>query len=131
MVIYVDTSAAIKTIVEEPESAALTAEMAAALDAGDVLVSSWLLHTELHCAAARHPRNVPLASVVTVLGVLGLADLSRSDLVTAGGLAGGLRSHDAIHLAVAIRVGAHAMATYDPELANAAVAVGMTLLQPA
>lgn len=129
--IYVDTSAAIKTIVDEPESPALTAALTEALDSGDVVVSSWLLHTELHCAASRHPREVPVASVNTVLAAIGLADLSRSDLVTAGGLGGGLRTHDAIHLAVAIRVGAHAMATYDRELAEAAVSAGMTLLQPA
>lgn len=131
MVIYVDTSAAIKTIVDEPESAALSKVLVDALERGATLVSSWLLHAELHCAASRHPREVPAASVATILGALGLADLTRSDLVTAGSLGGRLRSHDAIHLAVAIRLGAHAMSTYDGELADAALSAGMTLLQPA
>lgn len=131
MVIYVDTSAAIKTIVDEPESAALTSALADSLDAGDLLISSWLLHTELHCAASRHPDHVSAASVATALRAVGLVDLTRADLVTAGGLGGRLRSHDAIHLAVAIRLGADAMATYDQALGDAAVGAGMTLVQPA
>jgi predicted nucleic acid-binding protein len=131
MVMYVDTSAAIKVIVEEPESAALVEALAGAAESGDLLLSSWLLHTELHCAASRHPDAVSKASVTSALSAIALVDLTRADLVTAGGLGGGLRSHDAIHLAVAIRVGADAMVTYDRELAEAAIAAGMTLLQPA
>jgi predicted nucleic acid-binding protein len=65
------------------------------------------------------------------LSAFALVDLRGADLVTAGGRGGGLRRHDAIHLAVAIRVGADAMVTYDRELAEAAIAAGMTLLQPA
>jgi len=130
VVIYVDTSAAVKTIVDEAESAALTEVLAGALDGGDVLIASWLLHTELHCAAARHPEAVSSAAVNTTLSTLDLVDLTRADLVTAGGLGGRLRSHDAIHLAVAIRVGADAMATYDAQLAAAATAAGMALIQP-
>lgn len=51
---YVDTSAAMKLVVEEPESAAL----ADALSTDRQLVASWLLHTEMHCAAGRHPQAV-------------------------------------------------------------------------
>jgi len=41
-----------------------------------------------------------------------------------------LRSNDAIHLAVALRVGADAMLSYDDELANAAAATGLSVQQP-
>lgn len=51
IVAYLDTSAAMKLLVEEPESDALLSY----LMAGRRLVSSWLLHTDLRCAAGRHP----------------------------------------------------------------------------
>ena len=130
MVIYVDTSAAMKTLLDEPESEALTTALADALDAGDVLISSWLLHTELHCAVSRHQVAVPPAALETVLSAINLVDLTRADLVTAGQLEGRLRSHDAIHLAVAIRLEVDAMATYGDELAAAASAAGMAIVSP-
>lgn len=48
------------------------------------LVASWLLHTELHCAASRHPDDVDAASVGLVLDVITLVDITRGDLLTAG-----------------------------------------------
>jgi predicted nucleic acid-binding protein len=42
-----------------------------------------------------------------------------------------LRSNDAIHLAVAIRLGVDELATYDGELTDAARAAGLTVLAPA
>jgi predicted nucleic acid-binding protein len=94
------------------------------------LVASWLLHTELHCAANRHPDEVDLDSVGIVLDTVALIDLARGDLVTAGTLPGRLRSNAAIHLAVALRVGAHEMITYDSHLAAAAEKAGVVAVQP-
>lgn len=124
--IYLDTSAAMKLIVEETESAALAERLA-----GEQLVASWLLHTELHWASRRHPKAVPVSSVTAVLESVDLVDLTRGDLLVAGGLAGALRSHDAIHLAAALRLEAGSMATYDEELASAAQGAGLALVQPA
>src|SRR4051794_13404302 len=50
-------------------------------------------------------------------GHLTLVDLTRGDLLTAGALPGRLRSDDAVHLAVALRVGVDAILTYDSALA--------------
>ena len=50
---YLDTSAAMKLVLDEPQSEVLTAELAGWEDRR--LVSSSLLHTEVHCAAGRHP----------------------------------------------------------------------------
>lgn len=122
---YVDTSAAMKLIVDEPESAAL----AEVLATDRRLVASWLLHTELHCAAGRHPRDVRLADVQTVLDTINLVDLTRGDMLAAGTHAP-LRSNDAIHLAVAIRLGSDEMVTYDAELADAGNAAGLLILAP-
>ena len=129
MICYLDTSAAMKLLVEEAESAALTTYLQSADDERQ-LVSSWLLHTELHCAANRHPDDVDLTSVGIVLDVVSLIDLTRGDLLTAGTLSGRLRSNDALHLAVALRVGADELVTYDTELVAAAVAAGIVAVQP-
>lgn len=124
---YLDTSAAMKLIVEEPESDALSRELTSG--EGRRLIASWLVHTELHCAAGRHPDAVEAAAVKAVLDVLNLVDLTRGDLLAAGTHAP-LRSNDAVHLAVALRVGCEEMVTYDEELATAAGAAGLSVLSP-
>lgn len=127
MIIYFDTSAAMKLVVQEPESEALLAF----LRSDDVrLASSWLLHTELHCAAGRRPNLVNLTSISIVLDTVVLVDLTRGDLLTAASLPGGLRSNDAIHLATALRLGVTQLLTYDRELATAANGAGLAVLQP-
>jgi predicted nucleic acid-binding protein len=116
-----------KLVVDEPQSAALTEELVARDDRR--LVSSWLLHTEMHCAAGRHPRDVDIEAVRAVLDSVNLIDLTRGDLLAAGTHAP-LRSNDAIHLAVALRVGADEIVTYDAELAERATAAGLPVLSP-
>ena len=56
--------------------------------------------------------------------------VERGDLLTAGTLPGRLRSNDAIHVAVALRVGADETITCDRELEAAAVAAGLSAAQP-
>ncbi len=123
---YLDTSAAIKLIVEEAESATLAETLSSSPYR---LVSSWLLHTEMHCAAGRHPQDVDLESVRAVLDTVNLVDLTRGDMLAAGTHAP-LRSNDAIHLAVAIRLGIDELITYDQELAGAAASAGLTVVAP-
>lgn len=122
---YVDTSAAMKLVVDEPESAAL----AEGLAAGRRLVASWLLPTEMHCAAGRHPDDIDIGAVRGVLDTVHLADLTRGDMIAAGTHAP-LRSNDALHLAVAMRLGTDEMVTYDGELAEAARAAGLSVFTP-
>lgn len=124
---YLDTSAAMKLILDEPQSESLTAELSARDDRR--LVSCWLLHTEMHCAAGRHPQDVDLEAVGIVLASVNLIDLTRGDLLAAGTHTP-LRSNDAIHLAVALRVGADEIITYDAELAERATAAGLPVLLP-
>lgn len=123
---YLDTSAAVKLVFDEPESDPLQDHLA--LRSGEPLVASWLLHTELHCATNR--RGVEASDrLIAVLARIDLVDLERSDLLTAGTLAP-LRSQDAIHLAVALRLGADEMITYDRELREAATRAGLRALAP-
>lgn len=124
---YLDTSAAVKLLIEEDESAALLD----ALTSRPVrLAASWLLHTELHCAAGRHPDAIEPASVTALLDAVDLVDLTRGDMIAAGTHAP-LRSNDAIHLAVAIRLGVDELVTYDIELADAARRAGLGVTAPA
>lgn len=129
MISYVDASAAMKLLVDEPESAALLAYLQSPTHERQ-LVASWLLHAELHCAANRHPNDVDLDAVRIVLDTVSLIDLTRGDLLTAGTLPGRLRSNDAVHLAVALRVGADEIICYDTELVTAANAAGISAVQP-
>ncbi len=124
---YLDTSAAMKLVIDEPQSEALTAELAERDDRR--LVSSWLLHIEMHCAAGRHPQDIDIDAVRTVLDSVSLVDLTRGDLLAAGTHAP-LRSNDAIHLAVALRVGADEIVTYDGELIERVTAAGLSVLSP-
>lgn len=128
MIIYLDTSAALKLVVEEPESSAAAHYLSTAAAQGHQLAASMLLYTELHCAA--HRRGFPGESVNTVLGATNLVDLARSDLMYAAALPGKLRSADAIHLAAAIRLQSDVMVAYDAELLAAAVEAGLNVLSP-
>ncbi|WP_332760141.1 type II toxin-antitoxin system VapC family toxin [Pseudarthrobacter sp.] len=128
MIIYLDTSAVLKLVVEEPESSAGAHYLSTAAAQGHQLVASMLLYTELHCAA--HRRGFPGESVNTVLGAINLVDLARSDLMYAAALPGKLRSADAIHLAAAIRLQSDVMVAYDAELLAAAVEAGLNVLSP-
>lgn len=124
---YLDTAAAMKLVVDEPQSEALIAELAGRDDRQ--LVSSFLLHTEMHCAAGRHPEDVGLEAVQNVLDSVSLIDVTRGDLLAAGTHTP-LGSDDAIHLAVALRVGADEIVTYDGELAKRATMAGLPVLSP-
>ncbi|MCB1030355.1 MAG: type II toxin-antitoxin system VapC family toxin [Acidimicrobiales bacterium] len=125
-VVYLDTSAAMKLLVDEAESAAL-AQM---LDEQDRhVVASFLLHTELHCAAGRHPDVVDVDLVNQTLAAVELFDVTRGDLIGSG-TRSPLRSHDAIHLEVALRLGVDELATYDNELSDAARRAGLVVLAP-
>lgn len=125
-VTYLDTSAAMKLLVDEAESDALLHELTTT--ARD-LVASWLLHTELHCAAGRNPSLIELDAITTVLDAVTLIDVTRGDLLSAGTHAP-LRSNDAIHLATALRVGVDEVLTYDGELSAAAKRSGLRVLAP-
>ncbi|WP_029150298.1 type II toxin-antitoxin system VapC family toxin [Microbacterium indicum] len=124
---YVDTSAAMKLLVAERETAAMRDWWASSASA---LAASWLLHTELHCASGRRPETVRIDAVSAVLDAMTLVDITRGDLLAAG-THKPLRSNDAIHLATALRIGSDEVVTYDDELADAARRAGLRVVAPA
>jgi uncharacterized protein len=130
VIVYVDTSAAMKLLIEEKESAVLADHLQQRSEDGDTLVASLLLHTELHCAANRRPEHIEHESVAQVLSVIALVDIEAGDLTTAPLLPGRLRSADAIHLATALRLNAREMVVYDTELRAASRTADIDAFSP-
>ena len=123
---YLDTSAAGKLLIDEPESAAL----ARWADGEDVEpVGTFLLETELRRLAVR--TGTPQSAVTAVLDRVSLYDLAPSVFREAGLLPDpGLRALDALHLAAAIRLEVDVLVAYDRRLLDAAPAVGLPVLSP-
>lgn len=127
--VYVDTSAAAKLLVHEPETAALTEWLDHALGDEILLVSSLLLETELRRFAQR--TAITQGAVTDLLQMINLTELPPSLFHEAGILPGdGLRSLDALHLASAARIGVAGLVTYDARMAEGARALGIPLHQP-
>lgn len=124
---YLDTSGALKLLVEEAESDAL----AQTVDATEPdLVACRLLETELRRAAQRGSQ-LTQAEVSTFLDGVGLYAVPASLFREAGLLPGpNLRSLDALHLAAALRIGVDAVVTYDQRMADAARALGFPVIAP-
>ncbi len=124
---YLDTSAAAKLLVEEPESEAL----ARWVDADPrELVGTLLVETELRRLAVRH--EVSQAAVSDLLDRITLFDLEPSVFHQAGVLPGrDLRTLDALHLVGALRIGVRTLVTYDGRMSAAAAGLGLEVVAPA
>lgn len=125
---YLDTSAALKLLVEEPGSEALARE----LDREQPdLVACWLLETELRRATHREPA-LGQQLVSELLDGVNLYEVPPSLFREAGLLPGAnLRSLDALHLAAAVRIGVDRVVTYDTRMADSARSLGLSVLAPA
>jgi predicted nucleic acid-binding protein len=125
---YLDTSAALKLVVEESESDALADELRRRTP---TLVACLMLETELRRVVAREPALTQRVVSELLRGV-DLHELPPPLFVEAGLLPGAnLRSLDALHLAAAIRLEVEAVITYDVRMAEAATSLGMDVLAPA
>jgi predicted nucleic acid-binding protein len=132
---YVDASALVKLVRDEPESAALRLF----LHDGDV-VSCELVLTEvpraIRRATADDPRlelEVLMTRAGELIDAVGLLPLSRALLLAAGALSEpALRALDAIHIAAAIDLApVDGFVTYDERQAAAARLAGMRTFSPA
>ena len=128
--IYLDSSALLKLLHEEPESAALADWLSAHADSP--MVSSELAKVEVLRACRRvNPDVLPAAR--SLLAQLDLIPLT-SDLIDDAADIGeaSLRSLDAMHLASAlsIRSDMASFIAYDLRLGDAVVAAGLELLRP-
>jgi len=133
-VIYLDTSAIVKLIRIEDESAALVGWLNE--QSGQPLVASALAEIELPRALRRSQPEV-LSLVAAVLSRLHRVDINAAVRATAAAyVEPTLRTLDAIHLATAEFLVASglqftAFVTYDKRLAEAASRIGLPLTSPA
>ncbi|MBJ7608103.1 MAG: type II toxin-antitoxin system VapC family toxin [Candidatus Dormibacteraeota bacterium] len=128
-VAYLDTSAVVKLLVEEEESAALRR----ALRRWPRRASSSLLRVELVRTVRRADRAPLMARVRRQLRAIHLVGLDDDTLDRAAALdPPSLRSLDAIHLATAMAIGADlgVFVTYDERLRQAADALALVTAAP-
>lgn len=128
--VYIDSSALLKLVLSEPESAAL----AQALSRWPDRVSSVLLPIECRRIVLRagNPAEV-VEKLEQELGSVTLIRLEEPIRKLAGTIGPPrLRSLDAIHLASALSIGDYpeAFVTYDERLAEAAREAGLNVLMP-
>lgn len=128
MATYLDSSAIVKMVVQEPESAALRAF----LRRRRVLISSALARTEvLRSVSFLGDRAVERGR--EVLARLDLVRVNDRILGAAGVLRpADLRSLDAIHLATALELGEdlEQVVTYDDRMMHAAQTLGLRVASP-
>ena len=130
MQIYVDTSALVKLVVVEAESAALRSYFEDF--AHDTLFAAALARTELVGSVARLGSIEIIETARLVLTKLDLVTLNLALLDAAATIAPlELRTLDAIHLAAARTApDLRALVTYDNRLAQAAAAAGIAVVSP-
>ena len=129
MIVYLESSAAVKLLQPEAESKAL-ARFCNELVDDDSLVTSAITETELRRAAERS--GVPQITATAILDRLDVADMERAMFTTAGVLPGdNLRSLDALHIAAALYLNADVLVSYDRRQLEAAASNGMRTVSPA
>jgi uncharacterized protein len=127
-VVYLDSSAIVKLVIREPETAALLAF----LEPRQIRVTSALARVEVVRAVRRHGR--PAATRAReLLDGLSLLALDDALLDNAAAIdANELRSLDAIHIASAqqLRAELDALVSYDERMLAAARALGVAVSRP-
>lgn len=129
MAFYLDTSAAVKLVVTERGSRAMSRW---AGDHADDVVSSDLLRTEL-LRATRRGAPEQMTRARAVLDSITLLSVAPETFERAAELEPVLlRSLDAIHLAAALELGdaLDSIVTYDDRLAQAANLLGVSVVSP-
>lgn len=129
--VYVDTSALLKRVVIEGESAAVRSLLRDRDAAGDLLTASSLAWLEVWRSLRRAGVAELEATALSALSGIAKFPLTEVLLVRARRVGyDTLRSLDAIHLASALAVGADSILTYDDRLAESAASVGLEVLAP-
>jgi predicted nucleic acid-binding protein len=129
VLVYLDASAAAKLVVDEAASGPLRTWL---LDGGHRLTAGDLLTTELLRATRREAPD-RLGQARQALRTVTLLPMGTATFQMAARLEpNGLRSLDALHLAVALSLGSDldALVTYDQRLADAAAFHGIEVLAP-
>lgn len=124
--VYLDSSIAVRTILDVPERQALQSWMQGA----GTLVSSRLLRTEVIRVLRRDQR--PLSDGVALLDRVGLIDISREVHAVAESIERHVKTLDALHLATALLIGEPVtVATHDHTMKSVAEHLGLQVTDPA
>jgi uncharacterized protein len=128
VILYLDTSAAVRLLIEHPETGTLQFYLDE-MSQHATIVSSVVMETELRRLAAE--RGAPQILASSILGGINLIDPLRSYFAMAGLLpVHGLRSLEALHLITAMRAEADVLVAYDRPLIEAASSVGLASISP-
>ena len=128
MILYLDTSAAVRLLIEHPETGTLQFYLDE-MSQHATIVSSVMIETELRRTAAE--RGAPQILATNILAGVNLIDPLRSHFAMAGLLpVRGLRSLDALHLITAMRAEADVLLAYERPLIEAAASVGLASISP-
>lgn len=127
--IYADSSALVKLVIEEPESTALEHHLSGEF----LLATSRIAVVEVARAATlANPHEDVKEEVERLLGSCMLVAVTAQLLRSARKLAGAtVRTLDAIHLASALRIEPDELLAYDRRLIAAATEHGLTVSSPA
>lgn len=127
--VYVDASAFVKFVLDEPESATLEAYVSAL---SKPMVSNALLRIEaIRAVRIGAESSSAVAEIRAALEDVNLVTLDDATLRRAETIEPDLlRALDAIHLTTALHVGAETMLVYDHRLADAARMNGLAVVSP-
>jgi uncharacterized protein len=136
MLVYVDTSAMLKLLIEEPESAALETHLNKIVDDDGRVMSSVLLDIELTRVALRN--GIARAHVDAIVQEVHLMGILPEVIDAAKNLTQSLKSLDAIHVGTASLLMEEAegdeaieqLVTYDRQMARAADELGFEVVSP-
>jgi predicted nucleic acid-binding protein len=133
--VYVDSSALLKRVLDEPETVAVAAALRSHAARRDLLTSSSLSWVEVWRALRRAstliPDLVPESWAGDALAGIAELPLTAEVLISARNVGSdALRSLDAIHLASALTIDADIVMTFDGRLAAAAEACGLHVVAP-
>ncbi|OMH24733.1 VapC toxin family PIN domain ribonuclease [Tersicoccus phoenicis] len=125
-VVYLDSSVALRTIVDVPERERLQAWMSLETIA---FVSSRLLRAEVIRVLRRDGR--PLVDGTPLLDRVGMLEISRETYTVAESIERHVKTLDALHLATALLIGEPVtVATHDSTMKAAAEHLGLAVTDP-
>lgn len=125
-IVYLDSSVALRTILDVPERSSLQEWMQAT---GTTFVSSRLLRTQVVRVLRRDGR--PLADATPLPDRVGTLDITRETHSVAESIERHIKTLDALRLAMALLVGEPVtVATHDSMMKTVAVHLGLSVTDP-
>ena len=124
--IYLDTSVAVRTILNVPQRARLQAWMHTP---ATTFIASRLLRTEVVRVLRRE--NRPVSDAAPLLDRIGMLDITRETHTVAESIERHVKTLDALHLATALLIGEPVtLATHDAAMKTVATHLGLKVTDP-